>query len=87
MGIDTQRLLDEREKNYGDFAQVAQISRGLKSVTQGTNGYGRMNNAQKEALDFIFNKIARLLSGDPNHKDSWDDIAGYAALGAKEIDG
>lgn len=29
----------------------------------------------------ILAKIARIVSGDPNHADHWDDIAGYALLG------
>ena len=28
----------------------------------------------------IQHKIARILNGDPNWKDTWDDIAGYAKL-------
>ena len=30
-------------------------------------------------------KIARILNGDPNHFDSWIDIAGYATLAAELI--
>jgi hypothetical protein len=35
---------------------------------------------QREALEGVFTKIARILSGDPNHKDHWSDIAGGAHL-------
>lgn len=35
---------------------------------------------KKEALEMIVHKIARILNGDPNHKDSWQDIVGYAEL-------
>ena len=27
-----------------------------------------------------YQEIARILEGDPSHKDHWDDIAGYAKL-------
>lgn len=30
----------------------------------------------------IAHKIGRILNGDPNYRDSWDDIAGYAKLAA-----
>ena len=30
-------------------------------------------------------KIARILSGDPNWRDHWDDIAGYATLVAERL--
>ena len=41
----------------------------------------------KEAIDMIFNKIARILNGNPNHADSWVDIAGYAKLVSDRLDG
>jgi hypothetical protein len=35
---------------------------------------------QREALDYIAGKLARILSGQPGYADHWDDIAGYAKL-------
>ena len=35
---------------------------------------------QQEALDMIAHKIGRIINGDPDYADSWDDIAGYAKL-------
>ena len=40
-----------------------------------------------EALHMIFHKIGRLVNGNPNHRDSWVDIAGYAQLVVDIIDG
>ncbi|WP_257617167.1 hypothetical protein [Campylobacter pinnipediorum] len=34
----------------------------------------------------IAHKIARILAGNPNYKDHWDDIAGYATLVSKELE-
>jgi hypothetical protein len=34
---------------------------------------------QAEALDMIASKLSRIMC-NPNHKDSWHDIAGYATL-------
>jgi hypothetical protein len=42
-----------------------------------------MPDAQIEALDMIALKLSRILSGQANFKDHWDDIAGYAKLGAE----
>jgi hypothetical protein len=36
--------------------------------------------SQKEALDMIQHKVARILNGNANHQDHWVDIAGYAEL-------
>lgn len=35
----------------------------------------------------IFNKVARILNGNPNYADSWVDIAGYAKLVSDRLDG
>ena len=42
---------------------------------------------QVEALDMIATKIARILNGNPDHVDSWIDIAGYATLVADRLKG
>jgi hypothetical protein len=40
-----------------------------------------LKDTQREALELIAMKIARILSGDHNYRDHWDDIEGYAELG------
>lgn len=39
----------------------------------------------REALDMIAHKIGRILNGDHDYADSWDDIAGYARLVADRV--
>jgi len=82
----TEEILAERGKVYGDFTNHAKITQTLKSVAQcwhvQSDGTSKLTPTQREALDMIFHKIGRILNGDPNHRDSWDDIAGYAKLAA-----
>ena len=33
----------------------------------------------------ILHKISRIVNGDPNYKDSWTDIIGYAKLVEKTL--
>jgi hypothetical protein len=40
---------------------------------------------QREALEMIVVKIARIINGDPNCADSWRDIEGYARLVAERL--
>jgi hypothetical protein len=40
---------------------------------------------QKESLEMIASKIARIVCGDSNHHDSWHDIGGYAKLVADRL--
>jgi hypothetical protein len=42
---------------------------------------------QREALEMIQHKVARILNGDPSYHDSWHDIAGYATLVADRLAG
>lgn len=81
------KILEERGKNYGDFKQQAVISQALKSTMfMSSCGRVNLNPSQIEALEMIFVKIARILNGNPNYKDNWVDIAGYATLVANILE-
>lgn len=79
-------LLNERQKTHGDFRDNARISQALKHVVYSEPRAESLTAIQRESLDMICLKIGRVLSGKPNFKDSWDDIAGYAMLAAKECE-
>jgi hypothetical protein len=84
--IDT--TLEERGAQYGQFKEGARIMQELKSLVRiGGGSWTDMTSAQQEALDMICHKIGRLVNGNPNNRDSWHDIAGYATLIVKIIDG
>lgn len=72
------QILAERGKSYGSFESCAEISQALKHHIRARGRH--LENDQREALEMIFHKAARILNGDPNHIDSWQDICGYAQL-------
>lgn len=80
-------LLQEREKTHGNFRNNAIFSQHLKAVFKGGMGMPQTAHGlvpeQREALDMIALKLSRILSGQANFKDHWDDIAGYAKLAAE----
>lgn len=80
MADDVNKILDERKKSHGDFTDHARITTSLKFIMQGEPGWSKLTPVQKECLDMTAHKIGRILAGDPNFKDHWDDIAGYAVL-------
>jgi len=86
-GVDA--ILNERAGNYGSFATQARIAQRLKHVAHTAAGEQGKTFAtdQAEALDMIFSKIGRILNGNPDHVDSWVDIAGYAQLVADRLQG
>lgn len=79
--------LNEREKTHGDYADTAAIAQGLKGVIRNYRGQNNRTwtAVQMESMDLICTKIARIVSGDPNHKDAWTDLAGYADLVSERL--
>lgn len=83
----TEALIAERGNRYGKFADGAKIMRALKDVMHNTDGWSRLTDSQREALDMIQHKIGRILNGDPAYDDNWKDVAGYSKLIADELNG
>jgi hypothetical protein len=80
-------LLAEREHTHGDFHATAMIAQRFKDVSKSTpNWSGNLTDVQRESLEGIFTKIARILSGDPNHPDHWRDIEGGAHLVSETLE-
>lgn len=85
--MDIEKVLEERGKRYGTFSGHAGLSQNLKFIMRVHPNWGALTDAQKESLDMIQHKIARIINGDANYADSWDDIAGYAKLITRIIEG
>ena len=79
-------ILDERATTYGSFIDVAGFAQEVKNAIRMCNN-SELDDDQIEALDMIASKIARVVNGNPNHIDSWIDIAGYATLVADRLQG
>lgn len=88
-----ENTLAERGNRYGDFTDHARLCQDLKdvmttfAVVQNTPNsvavhfpWSELPATHKQALEVIADKIARILSGDPNYADNWHDIQGYAKL-------
>jgi hypothetical protein len=86
MAAPTEELLAQRGTTHGDYADHARITQELKSTIMKNDPYfSRLNDMQRESLDMIVHKIGRILAGNPNFADHWDDIAGYARLVSQRI--
>jgi len=70
-----------KQKTHGNYRDTANISQALKGVMSVGKNWEALKDTQREALELIAMKIARILSGDQNYRDHWDDIEGYAELG------
>lgn len=83
--MDTSELLSTRGKTHGEYRDHARITQRLKDIMRAEPGWGRLSDIQKETLEMNAHKIGRILAGDPNFVDHWDDIAGYAKLVSQRI--
>jgi hypothetical protein len=77
---DVAATLAERGKRYGDFTDHAELCQALKTEMMTAPGYAALHAVQAQALEVIADKIARILTGDPDYADNWHDIQGYAKL-------
>jgi len=77
---DIDATLAERGSRYGDFSEHARIAQNLQDAMRATAGWRRLDPVKRQALTVIADKIARVLSGDPEYADNWHDIQGYAKL-------
>jgi hypothetical protein len=97
MSNNINEILSERGSRYGVFTGHARITQALKRVIGEHTPLGRTRDDgshgshlapdQQEALDMICHKIGRIINGDPDYADSWQDIAGYAQLVANRLIG
>lgn len=77
---DVDAMLADRGSRYGRFIGHASITQSLKERMRDTPRWNDLKDDQKEALEMVAHKIGRILNGDPNYLDSWDDVIGYIKL-------
>ena len=71
-------ILKERQKTHGEYANVARVSQHLKTYL--LDNTALLSYIQRESIDLICTKLARIVCGDPDELDHWVDISGYADL-------
>lgn len=79
--------LGERGSRYGSFDSHSVITQSLKDQMYKCPKWAELPAHMKESLEMIMHKVGRILNGDPTYADSWHDIAGYAILVEKILEG
>ena len=82
--MDTDRLLAEREKTHGEYEDDARAAMRLIDVVNEETAVS-LTYVQRHTLHMICHKIARIITGDPNHLDHWVDLVGYPELVARSL--
>jgi hypothetical protein len=79
-------ILKERGTTHGAFKDNSETFLALWKVVESSRNYEKgLDDVKKFGLMMILGKVSRLLSGDSDHIDNYDDIAGYAILIKNEI--
>jgi len=76
-------MINERQSTYGDAWRITGVA--LAPLAEELYNFLVMVPEFFIAWLMIFNKLIRLLA-DPYHRDSWEDIIGYATLVIRYID-
>lgn len=72
--------LHDRGQEYGDYTHMAYVAQMIKSTMREGESWPKMTDVQRESLDLIATKLARIVCGNPHNPDSWLDVEGYAKL-------
>lgn len=78
-------MLNDRQKKYGSYESNARIAQNIKAAMRASPNWEILKASQRESLELIATKIARILNGDPHNPDSWHDIGGYSELIEHEL--
>lgn len=77
---------------YGLFLHNGIVSQNIKLALRGIPDpdnegltWGKLPPDVREALDAMALKMSRIVTGDPEFLDNWDDIGGYAKIVADRI--
>lgn len=73
-------ILSARGKEYGEFHEHARITQNIKTAYKDSPNWNSLSPAMKESLEMNAHKVGRILNGNMNNKDSWQDIEGYTKL-------
>jgi len=89
-GID--KLLAERQRSHGDFGAVAETAEALDRAMRwmadsNPSPFCYLDADRQLALRMLQVKIARIIHGDDANPEHWRDIAGYATLMLRELEG
>jgi len=79
--------LRDRDRNYNGipFMDRAAFSQTVKDAFRKGPLWAGLGADQKEALDMIAHKLARIVCGNPAVVDHWHDIGGYVRLVEEEL--
>jgi hypothetical protein len=78
-------ILKERQKTHGEYANLAFVAQSMKNILRDAPNYNSLSPVQRESVDLIATKLARIVCGNASEPDHWIDGAGYFQLVLNEL--
>ena len=86
MANSTDELLAERQSTHGEYAEHARVTQQTLRLWEREKNWPTLTDMQKETLHMISHKVGRILTGNPDVADHYDDIAGYSRLISQRLE-
>ena len=74
------KTVSVRQHTHGGFAENAQVAQELKRLARRHWVGESPTMVQAEAIEAICVKLSRIIVGNADIQDHWEDISGYAQL-------
>ena len=74
------KVVEERGHTHGSYQEGARVIQSIKRLFHQEPGWMDLDACQKESMDMIATKCGRILCGDQNAIQHWEDLGGYSKL-------
>jgi hypothetical protein len=81
----SRKLVATRPTTHGDFTDVADFQQQVIELAMTKPSWKNLSRVQRSCLGEIAHKMGRIVSGNPDFPDHWDDISGYGHLASDRI--
>ncbi len=79
-------ILAQRAATHGNYAEQAWVAQFIKQLLRASPRWRDLSLPQMESVEMIAMKLSRIVHGNPDEPDHWQDIAGYAQLIVRELE-
>jgi len=70
----------QNESLYGQYHSTSKIGQSIKDVMRESPNWVHLSDPQAESLEQIATRISRILVGDKDYRNHWDELAEFALL-------
>ena len=81
---DVEEILGKRDGTHGQYKETAKTAQELKAIFRSKDDWQYLLPIERESVDLICTKLARLIHGGGDKTDTVRDIEGYARLMIRE---